>query len=205
MTVPLVSSTLRKTPAMATANPKLVRRCLIVEDDVRLRDAFATLLADHVNEVRACATVSAALACLEEFRPELVVADFALERGTAFDLLDRLETLAPTPVILVISGRAGPEAAFELSERGVRRYVRKPVTPERLLEAVRSALASAPRLEPKLRAAVGTIGLREVEELARRTMIREALAQKRGSRRGAAQLLGISRQLLQYALRSLSD
>lgn len=190
---------------MGTANPKLARRCLIVEDDDRLRGALTELLADYVGEVRACAKVAAALATLDDFHPELVVADFELEQGTAFDLLDRVEALAPAPAVVVISGRAGPEAAFELSERGVRRYVQKPVTPERLLQTVQAALASAPRLEPKFRAAVGTLGLREVEDMARRTMIQEALAQRHGSRRGAAQLLGISRQLLQYALRSLSE
>ena len=79
------------------------------------------------------------------------------------------------------------------------------VDAETLLEAIRAVLEKPPRLTPRLRAAVGIVGLKEVEALARRTMVEEALARESGSRRGAARLLRISRQLLQHAIRSLSD
>lgn len=190
---------------MHTPPAWLVRRCLLVEDDRRLRECLGAVLADHVGELRVCGDVASAVELLAEFRPELVIADFEVEQGTAFDVLACVEALSPAPAVVVISGRAGAEDAFELSERGVRSYVQKPITPERLLIALRSALESAPRLEPKLRAAVGALGLHEVEAIARKTMIDEALARKRGSRRGAAELLRVSRQLLQHALRALSD
>lgn len=190
---------------MHTEKALLATRCLLVEDDDHLRSLLAQHLGEHVNELRSCGDAPRALALLREFSPALIVVDFKLEGGTALDILTEVEKLSPTPVVVVLSGEAAPDEAFELSERGVRRYLRKPITPERLVVALHAALATPPRLEARLRAAVGTLDLHTVEALARKTMIGEALAREDGSRRGAARLLGVSRQLLQHALRSLSD
>jgi hypothetical protein len=49
------------------------------------------------------------------------------------------------------------------------------------------------------------MAIHDVEELARGTMVREALARSQGSRTGAARLLRVSRQLLQHILRGIRD
>lgn len=52
------------------------------------------------------------------------------------------------------------------------------------------------------RSAVGRMGIRELEEMLRRTMIDEALRRASGNIQRAADLLGVSRQHLQHMLRS---
>jgi len=183
----------------------LVERCLLVEDDVRLRTSLSEYLVPHVGQLEACGDARRGIEIIRAFSPQLIVLDFQLEDGNAFDILAVADMQQPAPAALVMSGRAGPAQAFELSDRGVRGYVQKPVDPETLLEAMRGVLETPPRLAPRLRAAVGNLGLKEVEALTRRTMVEEALARESGSRRGAARLLHVSRQLLQHAIRSLSD
>lgn len=181
----------------------LTPRCLVVEDDPRLRTSLVEQLAAHVGTVYGAGTVAEALACLPQVDPTLILADFQLPDGTAFDLLDAMSTRSPRPTLVVMSGRAAPGDGFELAARGARAYVEKPVDARALLDALEDALANPPDLAPHLRSAVGRVGLREVEELTRRTMIEEALSREQGNRRGAARLLRVSRQLLQHALRAL--
>ena len=189
----------------ATDLVMFTERCLLVEDDERLRASLSEFLAPHVGQLEACGDARRGIELIRAFSPQLVVLDFQLGDGNAFDVLAVADTEQPAPAVLVMSGQAGPAQAFELSERGARGYVQKPVDAETLLEAIRAVLEKPPRLTPRLRAAVGIVGLKEVEALARRTMVEEALARESGSRRGAARLLRISRQLLQHAIRSLSD
>ena len=125
--------------------------------------------------------------------------------GTAFDVLSSVKALSPAPVVVALSGRAGPEDAFRLAQLGVRRYVQKPLDLPALEAAIQRAMAEAPDVTPYVRAVVGKVPIQELEELVRSTMLEEALAQSGGNRRGAARLLDVSRQLLQHMLRKLSS
>jgi DNA-binding NtrC family response regulator len=83
----------------------------------------------------------------------------------------------------------------------VRAYLAKPLRLDRLQAVIRTALEAAPDLLPVLRQTVGHKRLADVQSEVRAVMLDEALARSRGSRRGAARLLSMSRQLLQYLLR----
>ncbi|WP_437598342.1 helix-turn-helix domain-containing protein [Sorangium sp. So ce590] len=87
---------------------------------------------------------------------------------------------------------------------GVRSFLAKPLRLEELDRAIDDALARPPDLRPQVRAAVGQTSIQEVEEQVRTIMVDEALARAGGGRRKAAQLLNISRQLLQHILRRRS-
>jgi transcriptional regulator with PAS, ATPase and Fis domain len=52
---------------------------------------------------------------------------------------------------------------------------------------------------------VGQRQIHEVQDEVRETMLREALGRARGSRRAAAKLLRVSRQLVQHMLRRYDD
>ena len=58
---------------------------------------------------------------------------------------------------------------------------------------------------PRVRGVVGERSLHEVEREVRATMVNEALTRAGGSRREAARLLKVSRQLLQHILRQASE
>lgn len=173
----------------------------IVDDDPALCAALAAALAVPTTEVRSCGTVREALALLSSWRPEVVLLDLALPDGSAFDVLAVLRRRPPTPVVVAISGTATPPDAFRLAAAGVRAYLHKPFTTAELRAALERALCEPPDLRPALRGAVGRQGLRDVESEVRQDMVHEALARSGGSRRAAARLLRISRQLLQHILR----
>jgi DNA-binding NtrC family response regulator len=186
---------------MLSVVTRAVERVLVVEDNRSLRRTLQGALAERFTDVRACSTVAEAGALIAEWLPDLIVLDFKLPDGDARQVLDLAELREPAPVVVAVSGEAGPVDTFELAQRGVRAFLVKPLTLDELAQAIDMALETAPALEPHLRQAVGHRGLAEVTEEVREVMIDEALARAAGSRRGAARILDTSRQLLQYLLR----
>jgi two-component system, response regulator RegA len=180
---------------------RLVDRVLVVEDDRRLLRTLEGALSARFAEVRGCRTVAEAAAVVDGWSPDLLIVDFQLPDGDARAVLDLAALREPAPVVIAVSGAAGPVDTFELAHRGVRVFLPKPLTLDELEQAITVALDTAPDLEPHLRQAVGHLGLSEVSDKARDVMIDEALTRAQGSRRAAAKILGTSRQLLQYLLR----
>jgi DNA-binding NtrC family response regulator len=174
---------------------------LTVEDDTDLRGALDAALASPTTEVRGCGTVEEALHLLASWKPHVVLLDVTLPDGTAFDVLAAIRPRKPTPLVLAITGTATPPEAFRLGQAGVRALLIKPFTTADVRAALERALSEPPDLELPLRNTVGRQGMRDVESDVRSGMVREALARSGGSRRAAAQLLRISRQLLQHILR----
>lgn len=177
------------------------KTCLVVEDEPRLRATLVEALAVRGFAVREAGSVREALAALAEARPDLVILDVALPDGRALDIVAGAAELTPAPRMVAISGAAGPDESFALAERGVRAYLKKPINLEELEAAIDKALSLPPDLAPHLKSAVGLIPIKDVEQDARATMVKEALARSGGSRRAAARALGISRELLQHILR----
>jgi two-component system, response regulator RegA len=177
------------------------KTCVVVEDDARLRTTLVSALAAREFVVREAGSVKDALAALAEGSPDLLVLDVALPDGRALDVLRAVAELAPTPCVIAVSGAAGPDESFRLAELGVRAYLRKPFDLAELEAAVERALSEPPDLMPHLKSAVGLTPIKNVEQTVRTTMVQEALARAKGSRRAAARVLNISRQLLQHILR----
>jgi two-component system response regulator RegA len=191
----MVASAVRK------GSPDGWQRFLVVEDCPSLRTSLVTLLVQR-GEVREAASVCEAVALLRSFTPELVLLDVVLPDGSALDVLRALETIHPAPAVIAMSGSATPAATFQLAALAVAAYLPKPITPAALDRTIDRIRSGAPSLVPHVRAVVGKRSLTEVESEVRATMVREALAKAGGSRRRAAELLSISRQLLQYVLRT---
>lgn len=133
--------------------------------------------------------------------PSVVILDVALPDGDSLSLLPLLRVARPQPPVIAMSGSASPDQGFRLAEAGVRAFLPKPIDLTSLEAAWNRALSRAPDLTPHLRAQVGSVPLHDLEEQVRHTVVEEALARTTGSVRGAARLLGISRQLLQQILR----
>ena len=172
-----------------------------MEDNEALRRTLALTLAERASEIRSAASVAEAEPLVRTWHPDAIVLDFALPDGNAFDVLRVIAETEPMPVLVAISGMAGPQETFRLAQLGVRAFVPKPIDPARLERAFDDALETAPDLAPLVRAAVGHLGVHEVEEQVRATMVSEALARSHGSRNSAARMLAVSRQLLQHILK----
>ena len=175
---------------------------LVVEDNPGLALTLCQVVQERGRRVERAATVEEALALLSHWTPELIVLDFMLPDGTGMDVLARSSKLSPAPVVIAVSGEASPEDSFQLARAGVCCFLRKPFRLEQIRAALTEALESAPDPMVHIRSFVGKMPIKDLEAGVRRAMVSEALVRSGGSVRAAAQLLGISRQLLQHILKS---
>ncbi len=183
-----------------------LKSILVVEDHPSLSMALVHALKSCAHSVRAVSDVHSAHAAILHGAPDLILLDFSLPDGTALDVLEVCKDAEPIPRVIAMSGTATPEESFEMASRyNVCAYLPKPLALETLETSVRELWSTPPSIEPHLKAAVGRIGVRALEESVRTTMVKEAMARSDGSIRGAARLLSISRQLLQHILRRESS
>lgn len=178
-----------------------LRRLLIVEDDPRLQRTLRDALEPHASELRSEHSVSGGLRAIADWQPELVFLDVVLPDGTALELISQIPETVPMPALVAMTGEATRAQMVRLGQLGVHAFVEKPFDLASMLAAIERALTVAPPLRPTVRASVGRRSLRAVEEEVRETMVNEAISRTGGSTRGAARLLAVSRQVLQYFLR----
>lgn len=182
------------------ATQRELRRVLIVEDERDLRAGIARGLGARAAEIVEADSLAAARRLLAPV-PDLVIVDLRLPDGPGLALVEDCARILPVPVIIAISGCASPGESFRLAQRGVRAYLEKPFSLQRLGALVDEAWGEPPDLDPLIVACVGTLGMREVGERVRDVMLRQALALA-GSRGGAARLLQVTRQAVQQVVRT---
>jgi DNA-binding response OmpR family regulator len=180
--------------------PRKLDRVLIVEDNTSLRSAIATLVREWGAVACEAGNAREALAAFDP-PPDLVICDIALPDDSGLSVLEATLSLRPEPAKIAISGVATAEEAFCLGQLGVREYLAKPFSLSDLGAAVRRVLTEVPDLDPLIRASVGQVPMRELQQHVRDLMVDEAMALTFGSRRAAARLLDISRQAVQQIVR----
>jgi DNA-binding NtrC family response regulator len=183
------------------SSPGKAWRVLAVDDDEALLRTLASIESDRLAGLRCCADVGSAIALLGAWTPDVVLLDFTLPDGSAYDVLAAISALPAAPQVVIMTGTAGPPDSFRLAQLGVGAFLSKPFTRDELLRALEQAVEASVDLRPYLRSLVGKRPVREVEGEVRTTMLSEALAQTSGNRRRAARLLDVSRQLLQHMIR----
>ena len=176
---------------------------MVIEDDQKLARTVESALLEWTRDVHVCQRAGDACARLPKVRPDLILLDVSLQDGTAFDVMRALAAIEPKPMVIAMSGSAQPDESFRLAQLGVRLYLPKPFTLDQLRAALTVAATAPQDLRPHVRNVVGLRPIHDVEDEIRRTMLDEALARAGGSRRGAARLLAVSRQLLQHMLRKV--
>ena len=115
---------------------------LLVDDDPGVLEAVGMLLRDEGYRTVAADTVAEARRILaqENDCPALILLDIRMPREGGLDLLRSLPKPLAVPVV-VLSGEASIADTVESLKLGALDFVEKPPTPERLLTAVRNALA----------------------------------------------------------------
>lgn len=183
--------------------PRDIRSVLVVDDDQTLLATIQQALRDKVDEIHLCPDLRSTQVFLARGIPDLLILDLALPDGDGFEVLATLRNGQPTPLVVAISGAATPDQAFRLAQLGVHSYLAKPFDMGELHAAIATATQTPLDIEPHLRTNVGQRTLHEVEAQVRRTMLGEALARAGGSRRSAARLLQVSRQLVQHMIKKI--
>jgi len=119
------------------------RTVLIVDDEEGIRQSLTSILRE---EGYATDSVRTGEECLEaaKRRPyDLVLLDIWLEGMDGLEALRRLNELARPPVVVVISGHGTIETAVRATKLGAFDFIEKPLELEKMLLAVRNAMAQA--------------------------------------------------------------
>lgn len=115
-------------------------KILIIDDEANIRRMVGALLKSEGFEVAEAANGNAGLLARPEVNPDLILLDLMMPPGP--DGLATLETLrkadADIPVIMM-SGKAQLADAVRAVQMGAFQFLEKPLAPESLLVAVRSA------------------------------------------------------------------
>ena len=115
---------------------------LVVEDDDDLRHLFRTTLTLAGYDVTEAGDGLEALQRIDHSPPDLVVLDLVLPRVSGLVVHQEIAAQAITrhiPVV-VITGSAMPHADLDVAC-----FLRKPISPDRLINAVRGCLAAGGR------------------------------------------------------------
>ena len=116
-------------------------RILVVDDHENMRRILATLLRGFgFHEIRECEDGAKGLEAVAQFRPDVIVTDFAMAHldGIAFAKEVRAmkdQGLAHAP-ILMITGHAQTKQVMAAREAGVNEFLVKPVNGQTLAERI---------------------------------------------------------------------
>ena len=118
--------------------------CVVVDDDDDILLAARLLLRTLFAEVLTVRTPEEAMTALGARVPDVMLLDANFARGATdaregLAFLDRLLTVDPDMVVVMITAHAGVQVAVEAMKHGATDFVSKPWSNERLLATVRTA------------------------------------------------------------------
>jgi signal transduction histidine kinase/CheY-like chemotaxis protein len=122
-------------------------RVLVVDDEADARELLTIALTQCGAEVRAAATVNAALDILDEWQPDLLVSDIGMPSEDGYQLIRRVraresERGGAIPA-LALTGYASSEDAARALAAGYQTHMAKPVAPSELVAKVASLVVKA--------------------------------------------------------------
>ena len=125
-------------PAAGHAASMRGRRILVVDDDDDARVVLSSLLTHFGAQVSRAGSVDDALRLLDALPFDLVVSDIAMPGRDGYALA--AHTAARVPAVAVSAISTGPEDRRRALDAGFAAFVRKPVDPQELADAVIAAL-----------------------------------------------------------------
>jgi DNA-binding response OmpR family regulator len=129
----------------------MAHRILVVDDEQDTLILLEMTLQLAGYDVGKASNGEKALALLNDFSPDVVILDVMMPGESGIDILNQIKKdFEDPPPVILFTARGRPEDMTEGIEAGAYRYLVKPVSREKLLETVKSALASRPGI-PKRR------------------------------------------------------
>lgn len=140
-----------------TADPETpkrdVSRLFIVEDHPIMRQGIHSLLSLH-QDLMVCGEAGDAPSALERIaagKPDLVILDLTLRRGSGLHLMKLLKFGWPNVKILVLSAHEEPDYLERVFRSEADGFLTKEESPDRLIDAVRQVLRGERYFCPKAR------------------------------------------------------
>lgn len=115
-------------------------RLLVVDDDVEVLNIMQRSLERAGFQVLAAPTAQEARDILGKEKPHLILVDLALPDDSGIDLIREICSTPEAPPIIIVTGNPSVSTAAEGMQLGARNYLTKPVSPNELVEAVKSVL-----------------------------------------------------------------
>jgi two-component system KDP operon response regulator KdpE len=112
---------------------------LIVEDEPPIRRLLRATLAANDYRALEATTGAEALSALRHYRPDLVLLDLGLPDIDGLELIAKIRSAGPVPII-VLSSRGDEAAKVTALDAGADDYVTKPFGADELLARLRAAL-----------------------------------------------------------------
>jgi len=144
---------------------------LIVDDDLRLRQAVRTIVAEDFDEVLEAGDARSALDVAAAKKPELIILDLGLADLPGVRVVTGVRKWSSAP-ILVLTAHHSEREKIELLEAGADDYVTKPFSPGELRARVRALRRRARLAAGDAVEAVQQVG-GVVVDLAKRTAKRD--------------------------------
>jgi DNA-binding NtrC family response regulator len=119
---------------------KVPAKILVVDDEINIREALATILGAEGYEVHAAASADEGISKLGEDFFQVVISDMRMDGGSGMDLLRWIRTHCPETEIILLTAYGSVEDAVEAMKLGAYDYLSKPVDRRRLSLLIGKAL-----------------------------------------------------------------
>jgi hypothetical protein len=114
---------------------------LLVEDNLQTLTAMARLLQHAGHRIHTATTIDSALRTIEDHHLDLLLCDIGLPDGSGWELLRRASAIRTLPAI-ALSGFGSDEDIDRSRRTGFAAHLVKPVTPQKLHDAIHQATLS---------------------------------------------------------------
>ncbi len=119
-------------------------RILIVDDDPVARRMLGDTLTRAGFQITPATNAAEALRLAADEEPALAILDLVLPDGDGIELLGQLRAAWPALPAVIVTAYVEPRSVVEAMRRGALDYLAKPIDPDVLLSACRTALARRP-------------------------------------------------------------
>jgi two-component system chemotaxis response regulator CheY len=118
------------------------RRALVVDDTAIMRVIVSRILRDANYDVVEASNGAEAIQAFFREKPDIVLMDLNMEGIDGTAAIRGILQIDKNARIVVISATSDAHIVLNLLRLGAKRYVTKPFTPEKLLDAIHAALAA---------------------------------------------------------------
>ena len=108
---------------------------LLVEDEKVIRENIASMLKFFFKEVYTAIDGYDGLDKYENYLPDIIMTDLKMPNMGGFELIKELEKRACSSYTIIVSAHTDTELLLEAINKGVNRYLIKPITEDELFEA----------------------------------------------------------------------
>ena len=117
-----------------------MKKILVIDDEKSICEVLEILFIRNDASVKTCGTVEDALSLIQSFKPDLILTDLRLPKGTGMDVLRFLKDKGYEIPVIMMTAFATTENAVEAMKLGAFDYVIKPFDVDEVLVLASRAL-----------------------------------------------------------------